>query len=604
MDQALLAVSDLTIGLRGTDRRLVLGVNFTLKPRETVALVGGSGSGKSLTSLAIMRLLDPKLEVTSGQVVLAGEDLLQLPEPEMRQRRGQRISMIFQEPMTSLNPVLSIGRQVGEALQAHALLPGGRSDRAAMRARIVALLDRVGIPSAAKRIGDYPHQFSGGQRQRIVIAMALACNPDMLIADEPTTALDVTVQAQILDLIRELQSEHGMAVLFITHDMGVVAQIADRVVVMRNGKVVETGTTVNVFETPSEPYTRKLLLAVPRLGSMAGSRLPLRFPDVDEASGAVTPPAETAATVDEAAPPVLNVLGLSKYYGGHRGLFRKAASRVRAIEDVSFDIRPGETLSLVGESGSGKSTTARTIIRLQEPSGGEVTFEGHPLTRLKGAALRRERRHIQMIFQDPYASLNPQMSVGAMLAEPLIVHGLATRDEASAKVRELLELVGLDGGAASRLPREFSGGQRQRISIARALSLRPKLIIADEAVSALDAPVKAQIINLMIDLQASLNLAFLFISHDMAVVERISHRVAVMRAGRVVEIGPRAAVFETPHHPYTRSLLSAVPIPDPRRRRGAVPAAPSAPPPAGPTPSDSGLNKLRKVGPDHFAMGE
>lgn len=591
----VLRVRDLSVGLKATGALLVDTVSFMLSARETLALVGGSGSGKSLTSLAIMGLLDPKVFFVSGRAELDGQDLLELPDAAVRSLRGNRIAMIFQEPMTSLNPVLTIGRQVAEALRPdrpRIAAPGARE-------RVIELLDRVGISSAAKRIDGYPHQFSGGQRQRIVIAMALARNPRVLIADEPTTALDVTVQAQILDLLRELQSDHQMAVLFITHDMGVVAQIAHNVVVMRKGSVVESGPVLDVFERPSELYTKGLLQAVPHLGSMRGRDRPLGLPELNQKSCEIRPPADQAAAVDETVEPILRVRCLTKHYPVHGGLLGRVVSQVKAIEDITFDIRPGETLSLVGESGSGKSTTGRTIIRLQDPTSGDVVFEGSSLTGMRGRQLRSRRRHIQMIFQDPYSSLNPHMTVGAALAEPLVAHGLASRREAPQRVDRLLELVGLDSGAAKRLPREFSGGQRQRISIARALSLEPKLIIADEAVSALDAPVKAQIINLMISLQASLKLAFLFISHDMAVVERISHRVAVMKAGRIVEIGPRSAVFESPVHPYTQSLLAAVPIPDPKLRKESRSEGAQLCVKKMVLPSSS---VLKEVAPGHFAL--
>ena len=598
MAQPVLQVADLSVSFRSDEpgvgwRQILSGVSFELGPRETVALVGGSGSGKSVTSLAIMRLLDAKRTHVAGSVHLRGTSLLDLPEAQMRKIRGDGISMIFQEPMTSLNPVLTVGHQVAETLIAHRSLT--KSDA---RRRAADLLDRVRIPSAASRLDDYPHQFSGGQRQRVLIAIALACDPEVLIADEPTTALDVTVQAQILDLIRELQSERDMSVLFITHDMGVVAQVADRTIVMHTGKIVEQGTTADIFAAPGETYTRTLLSAVPRLGSMTGRPLPVRFPTFDKDTSELVSGAEAADTVETESPPILTVRSLVKEYAVSGGGILRRAMRVRAVRDVSFDLRQGETLSLVGESGCGKSTTGRTIIRLQDPTSGDVLFDGADLGALRGRLLRQRRSEIQMIFQDPYASLNPRLRIGEALAEPLLAHRRADGRAARQRVAELLELVGLDAGAASRFPHEFSGGQRQRISIARALTLDPRLIVADEIVSALDVVVKAQVVNLLMDLQERLKLAFLFISHDMAVVERISHRVAVMRAGEIVEIGPRAAIFETPRHSYTQALLAAAPIPDPAHRAQRHAPAPAAPASLRSVASSDG--ELLEVGPGHF----
>jgi peptide/nickel transport system ATP-binding protein len=404
-------------------------------------------------------------------------------------------------------------------------------------------------------------------RQRVMIAMALASRPRLLIADEPTTALDVTIQGQILDLVKALQEEEGMSVLFITHDMGVVAEIADRTIVMYKGEAIETGSTADIFHNGQKPYTRALLSAVPRLGSMAGHGWPLRFPIVDVETGARSEPTEVAGTVEPAAAPVLEVKNLTTRFDILGGLLGRKVGAVHAVENVSFDLAQGETLSLVGESGCGKSTTGRSITRLVQPNAGTVRLEGQNVLALDTSAMRRTRRSIQMIFQDPFASLNPRMSVGATVAEPLTEHGLATGAEAREKAADLLKRVGLSPDMMKRYPHEFSGGQRQRICIARALALDPKVIVADESVSALDVSIKAQVCNLLMDLQQSLNLAFLFISHDMAVVERVSHRVAVMYLGEIVEIGPRAAVFENPQHDYTKKLMSAVPVPDPDRRR-------------------------------------
>ncbi|ACB26548.1 ABC transporter ATP-binding protein [Methylobacterium radiotolerans] len=566
----ILSVSDLTVSFRsdGRWREVVHGVSFDVGPRETVALVGESGSGKSVTALSILRLLPRDASRIGGRVRFAGRELLAAPEAEMRRVRGDSIAMIFQEPMTSLNPVLTIGFQIAEALIRHRGL-----SRSAAEAEALRLLDKVRIPAARSRLHEYPHRFSGGMRQRVMIAMALACRPKLLIADEPTTALDVTIQAQILDLIKSLQDEEGMSVLFITHDMGVVAEIADRTVVMYRGRAVEAGPTARIFDAPAEPYTRALLAAVPRLGTMAGRPRPMRFPVVDRATGLAAPTPETPDTVRAAERPVLEVRDLTTRFDIRSGLLGRVTGRVHAVERVSFSLAAGETLALVGESGCGKSTTGRSILRLVEPLSGSVLLDGEDVTGLDPKTLRTRRQRMQMIFQDPFASLDPRLSVGAAVAEPLLINRLATPREARRRAEDLLARVGLPPETAGRFPHEFSGGQRQRICIARALALNPRLIVADEAVSALDVSVKAQVVNLMLDLQAELGLAYLFISHDMAVVERVSHRVAVMYLGEIVEIGPRAAIFGDPQHPYTRKLLAAVPVPDPARRgaRHALP---------------------------------
>ena len=561
MTRPILSVSNLSTSFRveGGWRPVVRGISFDIAPRETVAVVGESGSGKSVTALSIMRLTPPISSRIEGSVKLDGTELLDLPE--MRHVRGNEIAMIFQEPMTSLNPVLTIGAQIAEALTLHRGLA-----RAAAEAEAVRLLERVRIPAAKSRIHEYPHRFSGGMRQRVMIAIALACKPKLLIADEPTTALDVTIQAQILELIKSLQAEEGMSVLFITHDMGVVAEIADRTVVMYNGEQIEAGATEDIFARPGHPYTRSLLSAVPQLGSMTGCRRPMRFPVVDRVTGATDVPAEVPDTVKATEQPVLEVSGLTTRFDIRSGLLGRVKGRVHAVENVSFSVLPGETLALVGESGCGKSTTGRSVMRLTQALSGSVRLDGVDILKLRHGALREQRRRIQMIFQDPFASLNPRMTVGAIVASPLLVNKLATGSEARDRTAELLQHVGLQPDMAGRFPHELSGGQRQRVCIARALTLEPRLIVADEAVSALDVSVKAQVINLMLDLQARMGLAYLFISHDMAVVERVSHRVAVMYLGEIVEIGPREAIFGTPQHPYTRRLLSAVPIADPARR--------------------------------------
>ncbi|WP_349961551.1 ABC transporter ATP-binding protein [Rhizobium sp. ZPR3] len=561
--EPILSVENLTTSflVDGAWKPVVRNVSFSVAPGETVAIVGESGSGKSVTSLSIMRLLQSDSSRIEGKIMLGGRDLLSLPEHEMRKVRGNDVSMIFQEPMTSLNPLFTIGDQISEALLCHRDMSAADA-----RAETIRLLEKVRIPSAASRFDEYPHRFSGGMRQRVMIAMALASKPRLLIADEPTTALDVTIQGQILDLIKMLQDEEGTSVLFITHDMGVVAEITDRTVVMYRGEQVETGATADIFHRGRHPYTRALLSAVPVLGSMQTYERPLRFPIVNTATGESDTPVEVPDTVAKEKP-ILQVKNLTKRFDIHSGLFGKLRGRVHAVEDVSFDLFAGETLSLVGESGCGKSTTGRAIMRLIEPQSGSVIVDGRDMLSLGKRDMREMRKSVQMIFQDPFASLNPRMTVGQAVAEPYLEHRMGTAREAKEVVADMLRKVGLTPDMASRYPHEFSGGQRQRICIARALVLQPKVIVADESVSALDVSIKAQVINLMLDLQQSLNLSFLFISHDMAVVERVSHRVAVMYLGEIVEIGPRAAVFGNPQHDYTKKLMAAVPVPDPDRRR-------------------------------------
>jgi len=559
----ILSVENLTTSFfsAGKWQPVVRDISFSVAAGETLAVVGESGSGKSVTSLSIMRLLDKNTSRIEGQVILEGRNLLTLDEAAMRQVRGRDIAMIFQEPMTSLNPLFTIGDQLCEALMCHSPLTHEQA-----KAQALQLLDRVRIPSAARRFDEYPHSLSGGMRQRIMIAMALAARPKVLIADEPTTALDVTIQGQILDLIKQLQQEESMAVLFITHDMGVVAEIADRSVVMLRGEAVEVGETAELFVHARHPYTRALLAAVPILGSMKPYDRPLKFPTLDEKTGLPGEPVVSADTVDHQAAPILEVKNLVKRFNIHAGLMGRLRGRVHAIENVSLTLQPGETLSLVGESGCGKSTTARTIMRLIAPDSGSIKLEGEEIATLEPKALRGLRHKMQMVFQDPFASLNPRIRIGDAIAEPYLEHGLGSKAQAREKVAQLLQQVGLSADMAQRFPHEFSGGQRQRICIARALALDPKVIVADESVSALDVSIKAQIVNLLLELQASLKLAYLFISHDMAIVERVSHRVAVMYLGEIVEIGTRQEIFENPQHAYTKKLLAAVPIPDPARR--------------------------------------
>ncbi|OOG70919.1 ABC transporter ATP-binding protein [Sinorhizobium sp. A49] len=547
----VLSVDRLCVDARTPEgaKRVLDEVSFELKFGETLCIAGESGSGKSVTSLAIMGLL-PKasLRIASGSIQLAGRELSRLSNSAMRSVRGSDVAMVFQEPMTSLNPVMSIGAQLTEAIREHQGSEGGAAEAVALR-----MLDAVHITEPARRLMQYPHELSGGMRQRVMIAMALSCRPKVLIADEPTTALDVTVQAQILKLMKELKQEFGASIILITHDMGVVAQMADRVVIMQQGRVVEQGGVLPIFEAPKAPYTRELLAAVPRLGAHAGTDAPPRVGS------------EPLAGSPETASPVLAVRGLEVHYGKKAGWFSKGKESRPAVSDVSFEILPGQTLGLVGESGSGKSTTGKAVLGLV-PFSGEVLVDGCDIGPLSQRQMRPVRRSAQMIFQDPYASLDPRMAVGAAIAEPLIIHGIGNRSEQEDRVADLLRRVGLGPDAASRYPHEFSGGQRQRICIARALAVNPKLIVADESVAALDVSVRARVLDLMLELQETMGLAYLFVSHDMAVIERMSHHVAVMRGGRIVEMGTRRAVFEDPKEPYTRALMAAVPIPDPALR--------------------------------------
>ncbi|WP_419177537.1 dipeptide ABC transporter ATP-binding protein [Ralstonia pickettii] len=568
-EQRVVQVQDLSVRFATSERVVdaVRNLSFHVDRGETLAVVGESGSGKSVTSLALMRLVEHGGgKIIGGQMHLRrrnGEvvDLANASSAAMRGVRGADIAMIFQEPMTSLNPVFTVGEQIAESIRLHQGKPASEAKAEALR-----MLELVRIPEARNVLGRYPHQLSGGMRQRVMIAMALSCKPSLLIADEPTTALDVTIQAEILQLIRALQQELHMAVVFITHDMGVVAEVADRVLVMYKGDRVEEGPSATVFAQPAHPYTRALLSAVPRLGSMQGTDGPARFPllRVDGTAAAVDTTPQPAASHD--VQPILRVRDLVTRFDVPTGIFGRVTRRVHAVEQVSFDLYPGETLALVGESGCGKSTTGRSLLRLVDSQSGSIEFAGQNIGELKGPALQTLRRNIQFIFQDPFASLDPRVPVGYSIMEPLLVHKVASGKEAQQRVEWLLDKVGLQAAHASRYPHEFSGGQRQRICIARALALNPKVVIADESVSALDVSIQAQIVNLMLDLQKEFGVAFLFISHDMAVVERISHRVAVMYLGQIVEIGPRRAIFENPQHPYTKKLMSAVPIADPARR--------------------------------------
>ncbi|SAL31341.1 oligopeptide/dipeptide ABC transporter ATPase [Caballeronia turbans] len=615
-DSRVIDVRDLSVSFRSRSRTIeaVRNIAFSVDRGETLAIVGESGSGKSVTSLALMRLVEHGGgRIVSGSIAFRRRngqvlDLAKASSAAMRSVRGADIAMIFQEPMTSLNPVFTVGDQIAEAIALHQ----GKS-RSEARAEALRLLDLVRIPESKRVFARYPHQLSGGMRQRVMIAMALSCKPALLIADEPTTALDVTIQAQILQLVRGLQDEMNMGVIFITHDMGVVAEVADRVLVMYRGEKVEEAPSDTLFHAPTHPYTKALLAAVPTLGAMHGTDRPAKFPilgvepaDIapDDASALRPSEAvekETQPAVDETIRPILRVRDLVTRFPVKSGLFGRTTAAVHAVERVSFDLRPGETLALVGESGCGKSTTGRSLLRLVESQSGSIEFDGRDISKLEGHALQTLRRNIQFIFQDPFASLNPRLTVGFSVMEPLLVHRVASGKEAQARVDWLLEKVGLPPEAAQRYPHEFSGGQRQRIAIARALALNPKVVIADESVSALDVSVRAQIVNLMLDLQRELGVAYLFISHDMAVVERVSHRVAVMYLGQIVEIGPRAAVFEAPRHPYTRKLMSAVPVADPSRRHAKrMLAADEIPSPIRKLGDEPTVAKLVAVGPDHY----
>jgi peptide/nickel transport system ATP-binding protein len=584
-------------------------VGFSVGPGETVGLVGESGCGKTVSALAVMGLLPQRgARIESGSVTFGGEELTKLSNSQMRRIRGNEISMIFQEPMTSLNPAFTVGNQIAEAVRLH----NDVSRRKAWN-RAIEMLDLVGIPDARRRVHDYPHLFSGGMRQRAMIAMALACRPKVLIADEPTTALDVTIQAQVLDLMRSLQESLGMAMLFVTHDLGVVADICDRVVVMYAGQVVEQAPVNDLFARPNHPYTEGLLASMPQAVALASrlhvipgevpspDRLPtgcrfhprcefaqdqckegpvalgeglssatsvrcVRYAELQLAGAArlaapvpvVQPPAQR---VSES--PLLELRGLTKDFPVHSGVLRRVIGAVRAVDGVDIVVAPAETVGLVGETGSGKSTIARLALRLIEPDAGQIILEGTDLTPLDRGELRRLRRDMQIVFQDPYSSLDPRATVAESIGEPLEVYeGLRGRAR-DARVGELMEQVGLGPRMMQRYPYEFSGGQRQRIAVARALALRPRLLICDEPVSSLDVSTQSQVINLLIDLQAQLGLAYLFIAHDLSVVRHISDRIAVMYLGRIVESGPAESIYLQPRHPYTEALLSAIPVPDP-----------------------------------------
>ncbi len=525
---AILTLDALSVTLPpGADRPHALeDVSFSIAANEIVCVVGESGSGKSMTANAVMRLLPTGVGIDAGRVLFEGRDLARLSEADMRAVRGAGIAMIFQEPMTALNPLRTVGDQIGEMFSVHTDM-----GKAAIRARVLALLDEVRIPDPAQAAKAYPHELSGGQRQRAMIAMALALDPKVLIADEPTTALDVTTQAQILALIRDLQKRKGTAVMFITHDFGVVAEIADRVVVMQQGRIAEQGAADDILSRPQHPYTRQLIAAVPRLAAPPPRRLS-----------------------DDA---ILSIDGVSKTYR-NGGFLGRGARVTHAVRNVSLKLPRGATLGIVGESGSGKSTLARCILRLIDPDTGAVVLNGKDLAKLSASEMREQTKNIQMVFQDPFASLNPRRKAGELVAQGLIVHG-APRGEALAKARDLFALVGLDPSASERYPHEFSGGQRQRIGLARALALQPKVLIADEPVSALDVSVQAQVLALLVELRERLSLSVVFITHDLRVAAQVCDLVAVMKDGEVVEAGPVGQVFGQPQHAYTQALLASIP---------------------------------------------
>jgi len=618
MNKPLLKVTELTTLIRGGAMpvRAVDGVSFEIAAGETFALVGESGCGKSMTALSIMRLLPEAGEIAGGMVELAGENLLELPESRMRDVRGRQVAMIFQEPGLSLNPVMTVGAQIAEAVTRHTALTG-----AAVQARVLELLDAVRMPDARRRIGEYPFQMSGGMKQRVMIAIALACDPELLIADEPTTALDVTVQAQVLDLLRELQRTRGMAILLITHDLGVVAQMAQQVAVMYAGEIIETASVSAFFARPAHPYSQKLFESLPdRVGrgktlaairgtvpaltrQFTGCRFAERCDSAlahcadtipqwaavsdgqrakchlygGDARGLMnnertaTPQAESGSSPFNPQSSLLQVTDLQVHFPIRKGLLQRIKGQVKAVDGVSFNIAPGRTLGLVGESGCGKTTVGKGLLRLVPPTGGQVMFDGVDLLTLGRSALHDRRRHVQIIFQDPYASLNPRVRIGDALEEGMLALGRGiAAEERAARIDALLAEVGLAPDVKGRYPHEFSGGQRQRIAIARALSVDPQLIVCDEPTSALDVSVQAQILNLLKRLQREKGLAYVFISHNMAVVEYMADEVAVMYLGRIVEHGAVAEVLHDPKHPYTRALLSAVPVADPKVERPVI----------------------------------
>ena len=577
-DSPLLTVRDLQTHFRTATGVVpaVDGISFAINRGETVGIVGESGSGKSVTSLSLMGLLPRQAQVVSGSIEFDSwrygrTDLTKLSEKDRRRLRGEEMAMIFQEPMTSLNPAFTCGAQIAETLRLHHELT-----RQEAKARTLELLEQVRLPRAEKLYHNYPHQLSGGQKQRVMIAMAMSCEPQLLIADEPTTALDVTVQAKILDLMRDLRDHNDMSILFITHDLGVVAEIADRVLVMYQGKIVEEGTVWDIFGNPRHPYTQGLLACRPRLNMQLKS-LPTvsDFMGVPEENVAPKYRSVGEALLINAVPeneilksrnaihakmPLLEVHNLSKHFPVSKGIFGKATEYVKAVDDVSFAVHPGEVLGIVGESGCGKTTLGRTLLGLETPTGGEIYFNGQSLTRKSATELREMRKDLQIIFQDPYASLNPRITIGEAILEPMRVHGVGENErDRRTRVRKLLNTVGLTSGSISKYPHEFSGGQRQRISIARALAVEPRFVVCDESVSALDVSVQAQVLNLLLTLKNEFNLTYIFISHDLSVIKFIADRILVMHQGKIIEEGFPEIVYSRPRKAYTEQLIYAIP---------------------------------------------
>lgn len=563
----ILSVRDLSISFPNRSKRIeaVKNLSFDLPTGKTLGIVGESGSGKSLTALSIMRLLPKAARVDSGKILFQPsadsqvQDLLQHDQQTMRGLRGNEFGMIFQEPMTSLNPVFTCGHQVSEVLLTHQQI-----SKQEARNRTIELFKKVELPRADKLYDAYPHEISGGQKQRVMIAMAMSCEPAILIADEPTTALDVTVQQKILELIQQLQEDAGMSVIFITHDLGVVAEIADQVVVMNQGQAVEQNDILSIFSNPQHPYTKGLLACRPSL-DMRLHRLPT-IEDFADPNTAVRPAIITEEQYKErqqklqAQPPLLEVQGLKTWFPVRSGLFRRTTDHVKAVDGVDFKVYPGETLGLVGESGCGKTTLGRSLLRLIEPTEGEIRYQGKSLTKLSDQEMRATRKELQIIFQDPYSSLNPRMTVGQAILEPMEVHNIGKGKQARiAEVKNLLHKVGLMAEHYHRYPHEFSGGQRQRVSIARVLAVKPSFIICDESVSALDVSVQAQVLNLLKSLQAEMGLTYIFISHDLSVVRFMSDRLMVMQEGRIVETGYSEDIYLNPQTDYTRELISAIP---------------------------------------------
>ena len=559
---SLIEVKNLSVEFQTDEKKIqaVRDTSFNIPKGKTVGLVGESGSGKSVTALSIMRLIpEPPGFISGGQILLDKKDILKQSESHIRKIRGNRISMIFQEPMSSLNPVFTVGNQISESL----ILHRNMNKKEALE-QSINLLGQVEVDNPSERVNSYPHQLSGGQRQRVMIAMAIACHPDLLIADEPTTALDVTIQQQIIDLLTNLQKKYSMSVLFITHNLSLIADIADKVLVMHKGRIVEQNTTVDIFKSPSHPYTKGLMACRPTLDKNS-RRLPVMNDYMDENGNPLEPDEKKWGTKIiknlSSKEILLTVKNLKKYFPLKKTLFGKTKSWIKAVDDVSFTVRKGETLGLVGESGCGKTTLGRLILRLLSATDGEVIYQGQSIMNLSWKEMKPLRKKMQVIFQDPYASLNPRMTIGSAIMEPMIIHNLgADKKERIKKTEQLLEKVGLTGDMLYRYPHEFSGGQRQRVCIARALAVQPEFIICDESVSALDVSIQSQILNLFLDLQEELDLTYIFISHDLAVVKFISDEVCVMHKGKIVEQNTSFDIYKSPKEDYTKKLLRSIPL--------------------------------------------